>query len=71
MVNNLLKNQVITPTRRANQMLGQIKKYFSLFDCNLMKSLYLTCIRPHLEFPFPVWYLSLKGDIDMIEQVQQ
>jgi ribonucleases P/MRP protein subunit RPP40 len=55
------KNQVITATNRANKMLGRIKKSFALFDCKLMRSLYLT----------GVWCLFLKGDIDMIEQVQQ
>ena len=65
------KNQVITATNRANQMLGRIKKSFALFDCKLMRSLYLTFIRPYLEFAVPVWCPFLKGDIDMIEQVQQ
>ena len=36
-----------------------------------MRSLYLTFIRPYLEFAVPVWCPFLKGDIDMIEQVQQ
>ena len=65
------KNQVITATNRANQMLGRIKKSFALFDCKLMRSPYLTFIRPYLEFAVPVWCPFLKGDIDMIEQVQQ
>jgi ribonucleases P/MRP protein subunit RPP40 len=65
------KNQVITATNRANQMLDRIKKSFALFDCKLMRSLYLTFIRPYLELAVPVWCPFLKGDIDMIEQVQQ
>ena len=65
------KNQVITATNRANQMLGRIKKSFALFDCKLMRSLYLAFIRPYLEFAVPVWCPFLKSDIDMIEQVQQ
>ena len=36
-----------------------------------MKSLYLTLNQPYLEFSVPVWCPFLKGDIDMIEQVQQ
>jgi ribonuclease P/MRP protein subunit RPP40 len=36
-----------------------------------MISLYLTFIRPYLEFTVPVWCPFLKGDIDMIEQAQQ
>jgi len=52
-------------------MLGRTKKSFALFDCKLMRSLYLTFIRTYLEFAVPVWCPFLKGDIDMIEQVQQ
>ena len=36
-----------------------------------MRLLYRNFIRPYLEFAIPVWRLFLKGDIDMIEQVQQ
>ena len=45
---------VITATNKANQMLGRVKKSFALFDCKLMRSLYLTFIRPYLEFTVPV-----------------
>ena len=63
---------MITATNRANQMLGLIeKKSFAFFDCKLMKSLYLTFIRPYLKFAVSVWCPFLKGDIDMIEQAQQ
>ena len=48
------KNQEITAKNRANQMLGQIKKSYALFDCKLMRSLYLTFIRPYLEFAVSV-----------------
>ncbi len=63
------KNQVVIVINRANQILGRIKKSVAVFDCKLMRSLYLTFIRPYLEFAVPVWCLFLKGDIDMIEQV--
>jgi ribonucleases P/MRP protein subunit RPP40 len=33
-----------------------------------MRSLYLTFIRPYLEFPVPVWCPFLKGNIDVIQQ---
>jgi len=36
-----------------------------------MRSLYLTFIRPYLEFAVAVWCPFVKGDIDMIRQVQQ
>jgi ribonuclease P/MRP protein subunit RPP40 len=51
-------------------MLGRIKKSFVNFDCKLLKSLYLTFIRPLLEFAVPVWSPFLKSDCDLIERVQ-
>jgi hypothetical protein len=64
------KNQVIASTSKANQMLGRIKKSFARFDCKLLKSLYLTFIRPLLEFAVPVWSPIQKADFDIMERVQ-
>jgi hypothetical protein len=69
-INLKWKNQVVTATSKANQMLGRIKKSFASFDCKLFKSLYLTFIRPLLEFAVPVWSPYLKGDCELIEKVQ-
>ena len=65
------KNQVLTVTNKANQMLVIIKKSFAKFDCNLLRSLYSTFVRPLLEFAVPVWSSHFKGDSDMIERVQR
>ena len=64
------KNQVITACSKANQMLGRIKKSFAHFDCKLLRSLYLTFIRPLLQFSVPVWSPFLKSDCDTIEKIQ-
>ena len=66
-----LKNQVLTATNKANQILRRIKKSFAKFDCNLLRSLYSIFIRPLLEFAVPVWSSHLRGDLDMIERVQR
>ena len=52
-------------------MLGRIKKSFAKLDCNLIRSIYSTFIRPLFEFAVPVWSYHLKGDSDMIERVQR
>ena len=64
------RNQVITSANKANQMLGRIKKSFSYFDCKLLNSLYLTFIRPLLEFAVPVWSPILQSDCEVIERIQ-
>ena len=51
-------------------MMGMIRKTFTRLDPGLLRSLYLTFIRPFLEFAVPVWSPILKGDIDMLERVQ-
>ena len=64
------KNQVITASNKANQMLGRIRKSFARFDRKLFRSLYLTFVRPLLEFAVPVWSPKLKSDCDSIERIQ-
>ena len=51
-------------------MLGRVNKSFARFDCRLLRSLYVTFIRPLLEFAIPVWSPYLKGDCEDIERVQ-
>ena len=64
------KNQITTASNKANQMLGRIKKSFASFDRKLLRSLYLTFVRPFLEFAVPVWSPILKSDCDKIERIQ-
>ena len=45
-------------------------KSFTHFDCKLLRSLYLTFIRPLLEFAVPVWSPFLKSDCDNIERIK-
>lgn len=65
------KNQVIEATNKANQMLGRIRKSFARFDCKLLRSLYLTFVRPLLEFAVPVWSPILKSDCENVERIQR
>jgi hypothetical protein len=39
-------------------------------DVKLLRSLYVTFVRPLLEFAIPVWSPIQKGDIDLLESVQ-
>ena len=43
---------------------------FTYFDAELVTLLYVSLIRPHLEYAVPVWSPYLRGDIENIENVQ-
>ena len=47
-----------------------IRKCFVHMDVKLLRSLYVTFVRPLLEFAIPVWSPIQKGDIDLLESVQ-
>ena len=57
--------------RRANAVLTQISKAFHYRDRFVFRKLYITYVRPHLEYAAPVWNPWLSCDIDLLEKVQQ
>jgi hypothetical protein len=63
-------NHVAHAVSRANQILGLIKRTFTYLDCQLVKQLYTSLVRPHLEYGNVVWSPYHQGDIDMMERVQ-
>ncbi len=71
-MNCLLKPQdhIAKILSKANQILGLIRRTFICMDGTLMKQLYTSMVRPHLEYGNVVWYPHLRKDIDMIESVQ-
>ena len=70
--NHCLKfdDHVAHAVSKANQILGLIRRTFTYMDCQLMKQLFTSLVRPHLEFGNVVWYPYLQQEIDMIEAVQ-
>ncbi|XP_065665615.1 uncharacterized protein LOC136087036 [Hydra vulgaris] len=64
------KNQMSNTSNKTNQMHGRIKKSFACFDYKLLRLLYITFIRPLLEFAVPVWSPYYKSDCDYIEKIQ-
>jgi hypothetical protein len=65
------KNQVNSAILKANRILGQLKHSFVHFDTELIKLLYTSMIRPHLEYINSVWNPYLKEDINSLEKVQK
>jgi len=64
-------NHVNTIVSKANRVLGMLLKTFTSRDKDLWKLLYVSLVRPHLEFASTVWNPYLKGDIEALEKVQR
>lgn len=56
--------------KKANSIMGLIRRSFSYLSCNLFKKLYMTFVRPHLEYAQVIWSPHLKKLINSIEKVQ-
>ena len=65
------RQHVMHCANKANKTLGMLSRTFEYRDLELIKSLYTTFVRPHLEFAVAVWNPYLKGDIDILERVQR
>ena len=57
--------------RKANQMLGISKCKIKYKSKNSIVKLYITLVRPHLEYCVQFWSPSLAGGKKMIESVQR
>jgi hypothetical protein len=56
---------------KANRILGMLKRTFESRDPELWKDLYVSLVRPHLEYAVQAWNPHLQGDIERIERVQR
>lgn len=73
----VLINRSLKPTKqcesaanRAKVVLNQISRSFHYRDRHVFKRLYITYVRPHLEFSVPAWSPTLIQDINTLESVQ-
>ena len=72
LISNDLKQaeQVKASAAKANRVLGMLKKSFKHRGLHLWRTLYMTYVRPHLEFAVQAWSPYLAGDVDVLERVQ-
>ena len=63
--------QTAASVKKANRVLGLIKKSFSHLDETMLPLLYKSLVRPHLEYANVVWGPHFKGDIKLVEKVQR
>lgn len=71
-ISNNLKSSahIAAAVNKANQILGLIRRSFTYMDIPLMKQLYTSLVRPHLEYGNVIWQPYLKGEMDLLERVQ-
>ena len=65
------KNQVAAQTKKANNMLGMIKRNFECVNQEIFQILYSTLVRPNLEYAVQVWNPYQKGEKEKIEKIQR
>ena len=57
--------------KKANSVLGQMSRSFHYRDKFVWVRLYMTYVRPHLEFAVASWSPWFVKDIELLEQVQK
>ena len=66
-----VSEQCIIATKKANAVLGMIKRNINCRSKDVITRLYKALVRPRLEFCVQAWCPYLRKDIDMIERVQR
>jgi len=65
------EDQVRHAASKANKILGMLQKTFVCRENELWKKLYVSLVRPHLEYAAQVWNPYYEKDIEIIEKVQR
>lgn len=63
-------DQCMAATSKARKILYLLRHVFSNPSFSLVSKLYVTYIRPHIEFAIPVWRPHLIKDFTLLERVQ-
>ncbi len=65
------EEHIATKVKKANSIVGLIRRSFSYLDAKLLKLLFTAFVRPHLEYAQAVWAPHLKKHVNPIESVQR
>ena len=57
--------------KKANQMLGLLKRSFNYMDKEMFLILYKSLIRPHLEYGSAIWSIPYKKESTKLENIQR
>ena len=63
--------QVLEARNKANRMLGFISRNVSYKSRDVVKRLYISYVRPHLEYCVQAWVPHYRQDLNMLEAVQR
>ena len=63
--------QTAAAVKKANKILGLVKRTFLVLDKTTLPLLFTSLVRPHLEYGNVIWGPFLKGDIKAVERVQR
>ena len=65
------KEQCLNARNRANKILGFINRNVRYKSKNVIRQLYNSYVRPHIEYCVQAWRPHLRHDINMLESVQK
>ena len=60
-----------TAVKKANMVLGQIRRTFTFSDREILVRLHKMFVRPHLEYAVQAWCPWTEHDVDLLESVQR
>ena len=63
------RSHISTQVKKANRMMGLIRRSFTYLDRSTFRCLFNSLVRPHLEYCVSIWYPLHKREEDMIENV--
>ena len=64
------QDHIASKVKKANSMMGLIRRSFAFLNHNLFKKLYTTYVRPLIEYGQIIWSPHLKQQINLLEDVQ-
>ena len=65
------KSHIHKMVQKANKVLGVINRTFKYLDPNIMRLLYTSLVRPHLDYASNIWNPYLLEDMRTIEKLQR
>ena len=69
MIKLKFSSHIVTQVKKANKMMGLIRRSYTHLDITSFRDLFNSLIRPQLEYCVSTWYLLLKKDEEFIENV--